>query len=280
MKKRVSLLILLVLLGFSLTVHGCSKATKITLKKNIKPKKVNITNEINNVLTKRKTKEKLGLANKYSRRSGFRFDMPNKMDRVAIVETPLFFKNNVEDYNAILNFLVKHMDERVNYINNLKVTVQKSKKLKHNYAELKKCSQIHHERYNEEFKHINTSYINKLSIDEQDKLYLESNARSQLFKQLLAGCMTYFNKAIDNYNELTKYYDNSELIIPDITQKKFPKLVQGLINSKSMNNKERNYWFQVLPKMTNEQVNELQDIIDTEKRKLDEIERKYSSNPN
>ena len=66
----------------------------------------------------------------------------------------------------------------------------------------------------------------------------------------------------------------------NIIKTKFPQLVQSIINSKSMDNKERNYWFQVLPKMTKDQVNELRDIIDTEKRKLNEIEKKHSSTSN
>jgi len=68
-----------------------------------------------------------------------------------------------------------------------------------------------------------------------------------------------------------------ELIIPEETQTKYPELVEGIKGSKSMDNKERNYWLQVLPVMTEEQVNELRDILSTEKKKLAEIEKKYAS---
>ena len=70
--------------------------------------------------------------------------------------------------------------------------------------------------------------------------------------------------------------DEVALVIPDETKAKYPDLVQKIINSKSMNNSERNYWLQVLPVMTAEQVKELQDILDTEIRKLKEIDEKYS----
>lgn len=71
--------------------------------------------------------------------------------------------------------------------------------------------------------------------------------------------------------------DDVQLIIPEETQAKYPELVEGIKGSKSMDNKERNYWLQVLPVMTEEQVNELRDILSTEKRKLAEIEQKYAS---
>lgn len=70
--------------------------------------------------------------------------------------------------------------------------------------------------------------------------------------------------------------DDVALVVPDETKAKYPDLVQKIINSKSMNNSERNYWLQVLPVMTEEQVKELQDILDTEIRKLAEIDAKYS----
>jgi len=76
--------------------------------------------------------------------------------------------------------------------------------------------------------------------------------------------------------EDTTKKDEVALVIPDETKEKYPDLVQKIINSKSMNNSERNYWLQVLPVMTEEQVKELQDILDTEIRKLKEIDEKYS----
>lgn len=69
--------------------------------------------------------------------------------------------------------------------------------------------------------------------------------------------------------------DDVQLIIPDETKAKFPDLVKMILESKSMNNQERNYWLQVLPVMTPEQVAELRDILETEIRKLKEIEEKY-----
>lgn len=73
--------------------------------------------------------------------------------------------------------------------------------------------------------------------------------------------------------------DDIEVIIPEETQTRFPALVAMIGDSKSMNNQERNYWLQVLPVMTEPQVAELQDILDSEKKKLAEIEKKYAKKP-
>ena len=266
----------LVILGFIFTSVQAEEIINQLDKNKIsltKPKKINITNEINRILTERKTGERLTLGNLYHK---FNFDLPNKMKRIDIVQAPLFFKNNVEDYNVILEFLIENMNEKVNFVEEKNIPETKLKSIKFNYSKLKDCSRIHHEKYDEYFKQINRSYINKLSIDQQDKLYLESNAGSQLSKQLLAGCITYFNKAIDNYTELINP-STSQLIIQNTTQENFPKLVQSIIDSKSMDNKERNQWLQILPTMTNSQLDELRNILETEKRKLDAIEKKYSS---
>jgi tryptophanyl-tRNA synthetase len=71
--------------------------------------------------------------------------------------------------------------------------------------------------------------------------------------------------------------NNGSVVIPDETKKMFPELVKMIMNSQSMNDQERNYWLQVLPVMTEEQVAELRNILETEIKKLAEIEKKYSS---
>lgn len=70
--------------------------------------------------------------------------------------------------------------------------------------------------------------------------------------------------------------DDVPLVVPEETQKQFPDLVELITHSESMNNSERNYWLQVLPVMTEPQVAELRDILETEKKKLSEIDKKYA----
>jgi hypothetical protein len=66
------------------------------------------------------------------------------------------------------------------------------------------------------------------------------------------------------------------LKIPEEVKTKFPELVKMVLASESMDDEERNYWFSVLPIMTDSQIKELRDILETEKKKLAEIDAKYS----
>jgi len=42
-----------------------------------------------------------------------------------------------------------------------------------------------------------------------------------------------------------------------------------------MDDNERQYWFDIMPSMTDEQVDRLYNILDTEKKKLEDLETKY-----
>jgi hypothetical protein len=42
-----------------------------------------------------------------------------------------------------------------------------------------------------------------------------------------------------------------------------------------MDDDERQYWFDIMPSMTDEQVDRLYSILDTEKKKLEKLEEKY-----
>lgn len=66
----------------------------------------------------------------------------------------------------------------------------------------------------------------------------------------------------------------SKIIIPDEVKEKFPELVPQVLESKSMDDEERNYWFSVLPIMTDEQVDELRDILKSEKKRTEKTEEK------
>jgi len=67
------------------------------------------------------------------------------------------------------------------------------------------------------------------------------------------------------------------VVVPDEAKKKYPDLVKLILKSESMNTEEQNYWLQVLPVMTPDQVAELRDILETEKKKLAAIDAKYST---
>ena len=206
------------------------------------------------------------------------FDEPSKMSRSDIQEAPLYFKGNLEEYYKVLILLEDELKNKRKRLSSRGLT-ESIWKFDADYSSSDKtsfigCKKTYYKYYKEKFGFINKNYISKLSYDEQDKNYLLAFWNYKMIEAIIKDCFNIYTK-LDNIKEPTE-----KLNIPYITQKKFPELVKYIINSKSMDNEERNYWFKVLPSMTTEQVNELRDILVTEKRKLDEIERKYSSHKN
>ncbi len=66
------------------------------------------------------------------------------------------------------------------------------------------------------------------------------------------------------------------LNIPDEIQQKFPDFIALIVGSESMNDEERQYWINILPIMTPDQLTNLKDILDNEKKQLAAIDKKYS----
>jgi serine phosphatase RsbU (regulator of sigma subunit) len=66
------------------------------------------------------------------------------------------------------------------------------------------------------------------------------------------------------------------LVISDELRAKHPDLIALILESQSMNNEERQYWINILPIMTPEQLSNLRDILENEKRQLAAIDKKYS----
>ncbi len=66
------------------------------------------------------------------------------------------------------------------------------------------------------------------------------------------------------------------LVIPPEVQEKFAPILVLIQGSESMNNEERQYWINILPIMTAEQLKNLEDILSSEKKQLAAIDAKYS----
>ncbi len=66
------------------------------------------------------------------------------------------------------------------------------------------------------------------------------------------------------------------LTIPADIQEKFGPLIALVKGSESMNNEERQYWINILPIMTPEQLKNLEEILTNEKKQLAAIDEKYS----
>jgi len=66
------------------------------------------------------------------------------------------------------------------------------------------------------------------------------------------------------------------LVIPPEVQEKFAPILVLIQGSESMNNEERQYWINILPIMTPEQLKNLEEILSSEKKQLAAIDAKYS----
>ena len=70
---------------------------------------------------------------------------------------------------------------------------------------------------------------------------------------------------------------SQSLTIPADVASKFGPLIELIKGSESMNNEERQYWVNILPIMTPEQLKNLEDILGNEKKQLAAIDAKYQS---
>lgn len=64
--------------------------------------------------------------------------------------------------------------------------------------------------------------------------------------------------------------------VPDLVKQKFPDLVQLIKETESMNDEERDYWFQILPIMTEDQISKFRDILLNEKKQLAALDKEYN----
>lgn len=63
--------------------------------------------------------------------------------------------------------------------------------------------------------------------------------------------------------------------IPETVRKQYPDLIPLILSTESMNDDERQYWFQILPIMTDEQVTKLREILTNEKKQLEKLDTNY-----
>lgn len=68
---------------------------------------------------------------------------------------------------------------------------------------------------------------------------------------------------------------NGEFIISDEIQSQYPKLVELVKATQSMDNEEKQYWFSLLTAMTEEQRTRLFDILENERKKLEQLDIAY-----
>src|SRR3989344_5514566 len=69
---------------------------------------------------------------------------------------------------------------------------------------------------------------------------------------------------------------SSSVTVPPALQEKHPVLIALILGSESMNDEERQYWINILPVMTPEQIENLRQILQNEKDQLAAIDAKYT----
>lgn len=68
----------------------------------------------------------------------------------------------------------------------------------------------------------------------------------------------------------------TQLVVPEDLRKQFPDLIDLVLHSESMNDEERQYWINILPIMTKDQLQNLRDILTTERAQLAAIDAQYA----
>jgi len=66
-------------------------------------------------------------------------------------------------------------------------------------------------------------------------------------------------------------------IIPKLVREVFPDLVKLIFETESMDADEREYWLQILPIMTEDQIKKFRDILVNEKEQLNKLDKDYES---
>lgn len=69
----------------------------------------------------------------------------------------------------------------------------------------------------------------------------------------------------------------SKYIIPALVRDKFPDLVKLIYETESMNTEEREYWMQILPIMSEEQIVKFREILVNEKQQLAKLDNEYEN---
>lgn len=89
-----------------------------------------------------------------------------------------------------------------------------------------------------------------------------------------------FNLDADVDTASTTTAKPDKFAIPKMVQEKYPDLVELVKTTESMDDEEREYWFQILPVMTDEQVEKFKSILVTEKQQLSDLDHEYEDELN
>lgn len=88
--------------------------------------------------------------------------------------------------------------------------------------------------------------------------------------------------AIDKNKSPEQYITEAEnkYIVPALVREKFPDLIKLIYETESMNEEEREYWLQIMPIMSEDQISKFRDILVNEKEQLAKLDKEYQQEMN
>lgn len=82
-----------------------------------------------------------------------------------------------------------------------------------------------------------------------------------------------FNKTAEQYiKEAENFY-----IVPMLIRDNFPDLIKLIVETESMDMEEREYWLQIMPIMSEDQIVKFRNILVNEKEQLNKLDTEYES---
>ena len=69
----------------------------------------------------------------------------------------------------------------------------------------------------------------------------------------------------------------SMYIVPALVREKFPDLVKLIFETESMDKEEREYWLQIMPIMSEDQIKKFRDILVNERDQLKKLDEQYKA---
>lgn len=80
---------------------------------------------------------------------------------------------------------------------------------------------------------------------------------------------------IENEETISIEHNWFTFVVQKYINEVYSELVQLVINTEAMDNDEKQYWFDIMPSMLDEQVDRLYDILEIERVKLADLDTKY-----
>ena len=92
-----------------------------------------------------------------------------------------------------------------------------------------------------------------------------------------SGTTTATSESSGATSKKTSKKQEEKFHIPQAVKDNYPNLIPLIIHTESMDDEEREYWFQILPIMTEDQVEKFKDILVTEKQQLAKLDQEYEA---